>query len=425
MAAARTARPGEVAFGSDAAITTASINLLTQADPDVFYTILLDVDSAGHQSGWGPTGPPTSAAIETADARVGQIINALTNRPTYTAENWLVFVLSDHGEHDSTLERSRVTFHLVWGPDAATGPMLPAPSIVDVCATALTHMGMPIDPAWNLDARIEGLPLPPVRYGANLIYNGDAEANSATNSHTPNRGIAWWWDPDGVTLAGYGSAGEFPSAASPGPPERGENLFIGGPVTATMTQTIDVSGLADEIDGPGSDFVLSGWFGGTAAQDDQAWLEAWFQDEAGALLGAAEVGRVSAAERGQVTGLWERRTGGPLPPGTRRVQFRLTSQAVSGSADGFADALSFILVPGGDSAQLFGLRTAGDDWLMESGSRSNRLYRLERSTDLLGWAPASPAVPGDGIPLRYRDTNAPLQRAYYRLAVSEVEPAPP
>ena len=93
-------------FGSDAAITTATCNYLSTNNPDAFYTILLDVDSAGHNPGWGT--PTYVSAIETADGRVGQIMNALTNRPTYANEDWLVIILADHGQHDSTTENSRL-----------------------------------------------------------------------------------------------------------------------------------------------------------------------------------------------------------------------------------------------------------------------------------------------------------------------------
>jgi hypothetical protein len=83
------------AFGSDADLVAAAVDELTQSDPDVLYAILLDVDSAGHNDGWGSDVPGYIAALETADARVGEVFAALTNRPTYQAENWLVFVLSD------------------------------------------------------------------------------------------------------------------------------------------------------------------------------------------------------------------------------------------------------------------------------------------------------------------------------------------
>lgn len=61
-----------------------------------------------------------------------------------------------------------------WAGLGARGTIWPSPSIVDLSATVLAHMGIAIDPAWNLDARVDGLPLPPPQYGTNLIFAGDA-----------------------------------------------------------------------------------------------------------------------------------------------------------------------------------------------------------------------------------------------------------
>jgi hypothetical protein len=205
-------------------------------------------------------------AIETADRRVGQIVNALTKRTSYTNENWLIIVLSDHGKHDDPdIEKSRVTFHIISGRDAARGEMLPSPSIVDVCATVLTHMGVSLDPAWNLDARLEGLVSPLAQFGTNLMFNGNGEFNSGTNNYYINddnqkidRGIAWWFDAGMVTLGQYGTHTRFPSQTSGGPTNRGRNFFLGGLGTSNqMTQTIDVTNLGSEIDDPGADYVLS------------------------------------------------------------------------------------------------------------------------------------------------------------------------
>src|SRR5262245_22491437 len=77
-------------FDSDAAITDETCRRLTNSNPDVMWMLLLDVDSAGHASGWGPAVSNYVRAIEIADGHVGQIIGALTNRVTYTNEDWLV-----------------------------------------------------------------------------------------------------------------------------------------------------------------------------------------------------------------------------------------------------------------------------------------------------------------------------------------------
>jgi Type I phosphodiesterase / nucleotide pyrophosphatase len=307
-------------FETDAAIAAATVDELTTGDPDVFFTILLDVDSAGHAYGWGPDVPQYVQAIETADGRVGEIMQALTERPTYAQENWLVIILTDHGQHDSTVERARLIFHLLWGPDVAPGTMLPTPSMVDVCASVLNHMDVAIDPAWNLDARPEGFPLPRTAYGTNLIMNGDAEFNSGTNNYTPNRGIAWWWDYDSITLGNYGSNPAFPTLDSPGSTNRGNQFFLGGTATASMSQTIDISDRAVEFDEADVDYVLSGWFGGTGTQEDSATLTARFLDENSSSLGMASIGTVTAAERGGITGLLERSAAGTVPVGTRRKE---------------------------------------------------------------------------------------------------------
>lgn len=408
----------KLSFGSDAAITTETVNRLTTTNPDVFYMILLDVDSAGHSYGFGPTVPQYVSAIETADGRVGQIISALTSRATYAEEDWLVIVATDHGEHDHPdPERSRITFHIISGPSAARGVMWPSPSIVDVCATVLTHMGVAIAPAWNLDARVEGFPLPPTPYGANLIRNGDAEANSGTNDYTPNRGIAWWFDLGSTTLGTYGSNAAFPSSASPGPSERGSNFFLGGSTNGSISQRIDLADIALDTDGPGVNYTLSGWFGGAGTSADSAALTVSFLDDQGAVLGTDSVGGATPAERGNVTGLLPRSDTGILPAGTRAVEFVLNSNSASGTNDASADNLSFTLTPNPDPGfQILGYGPVTGGWQMEVNSVSYRHYSLERSEDLQAWEEIVAPVTGTGGPLTLTDPDPPETRAFYRVA---------
>jgi hypothetical protein len=405
------------AFGSDAAIVTATCAHLTNANPDVFWTILLDVDSAGHSYGWGPTVTNYVKAIETADGRVGQILGALTNRVTYTNEDWLVIVLSDHGKHDSTVEESRITFHLLWGPSAARGTLWPAPSIVDVCATVLTHMGVPIEPSWNLDARLEGLPMTPPAYGTNLLFNGDAEANSGTNGYTPDRGIAWWFDVFSMTLGRYDGSTNFPGAASPGPTHRGLNFFLGGTnATSLLSQRLDLSPFATDLDDPGVDFALSGWFGGVGAQADSASLTVRFLNASNVLLGSQTVGPVTAAERGGVTGLLERSTNGVVPAGTRLAEFTLTAQATNNANDALADNLSFVLAPRADPPPE--IVAAGFDegaWRVEFASRTNRVYELERCERFDAWQAPVASTNGTGARLALSDPAPPPGQAFYRI----------
>ena len=408
----------KLSFGSDAAVTDETCRRLTNSNPDVMWTLLLDVDSEGHSSGWGPTVSNYVRAIETADGRVGQIISALRNRASYTNEDWLVIVTTDHGEHDHPdPERSRITFVINSGPSAARGVIWPSPGIVDICATVLAHMGVPIDPAWNLDARVQGLPLLPTRYGTNLIFNGDGESNSGTNNYGTNRGIAWWFDISSTSVGLYGSNTNFPSAASAGPTNRGANFFLGGTATGWILQRIDVSDIAADIVAPGVDYVLSGWFGGAGAQEDAASLTAKFLNSSGTVVGSNVVGNVTAAARAGVTGLLERRTTGVLPVGTRFVEFALTNRLVTGMNDGSADNLSFVLTPRLDPPfSIVNYSNTMVGWRVEIMTLANRLYALERAENLNSWTAITPWTAGSGGLRALIDPSPPAGQAFYRVA---------
>jgi hypothetical protein len=405
-----------LAFASDAAVTDETCRRLTNSNPDVMWMLLLDVDSAGHASGWGPTVSNYVRAIEIADGRVGQILRALTSRPSYTNEDWLVIVQTDHGEHDHPdPERSRIVFTIYSGPSAARGELWPAPGIVDVCATVLTHMGVPIQQEWNLDARVAGFPPGPTRYGTNLIFNGDAEANSGTNNFTFNRGIGWWFDIASTSLGVYGANASFPSPTSPGPPDRGANFFLGGATNGSILQRIDISDLVADVDGLGVDYTVSGWFGGAGVEGDWAALTTRFLDIAGLVLGSNTVGSVTAVERGNITGLFLRSTNGPLPAGTRFVEFALNHRVVTGMNDASADNLSFVLTPA-PAPTITALAKIADGWRVEFIASAQRLYVLERSEELIAWEPVTPATLAPGQTTVLVDSNAPPGQAFYRVA---------
>jgi hypothetical protein len=407
----------KIAFASDAEITAETCRRLTNSNPDVFYMILLDVDSAGHSYGWGPGVTNYMRAIETADGQVGQIMTALRSRATYTNENWLVISLTDHGEHDNPdLEKSRVTWMILNGPSAARGVMWPSPSIVDVCATVLTHMGVPIDPAWKLDGRVAGLPLQPTAYGVNLIFNGDAEFSSGTDNYATNRGIAWWFDLSSTTAGIYGANASFPSTGGPGPANRGANFFLGGTTNGFITQRIDLSDIAGDIDGTGADYTLSGWFGGAGTDQDAASLTANFLNSSGTRLGSVAIGEVTATDRGGITGLLERSTEGALPAGTRFVEFALTNRVVTGRNDASADNLTFVLTSRPDPPLVIdSLSRPAEGWQVDFAGLGQRRYGLERSEDLVAWRELSHTLTSSAGAVSLTDTNPPPGVAFYRL----------
>ncbi len=172
----------DLAPPTDAAATQEGVRLLTDTDPDVLFFHLEDVDTAGHNYGFSPTVPEYLSAIETADGRVGQVLAALRTRPTYPEEDWLIFALTDHGglgkDHHARVPECMTIFFFMNGHHVTPGEIDPPPRIVDVAATAMTYLGLAIDPAWSLDGQAVGLaPVTP----APRQLPGDANQDGALN----------------------------------------------------------------------------------------------------------------------------------------------------------------------------------------------------------------------------------------------------
>jgi hypothetical protein len=181
-------------------------------------------------------------------------------------------------------------------------------------------------------------------YGTNAVVNGGAEAGVGTdgNSVVP---IPGWSTTGNMTAVVYGSSGGFLSATDPGPADRGLNFFAGGPSNglSSISQVLDVSNVAGDIDGGGVNFSLSAWLGGFDGQDDNAVFSVIFQDSSSAVLGSTSLPPVFSADRGGLNGLLFESTAGFILPGTRNLLFTLTSTRLAGDYnDGYADNLSFV-----------------------------------------------------------------------------------
>lgn len=101
-------------------------------------------------------------AIALADRHVGMLIDAVRSRPGYVDEAWLVVASTDHGrladgDHGGDSDEESTIFFLVSGAGTDATLVNETPSIVDVPVTALGHLGIVIDPAWNLDGRPVGV----------------------------------------------------------------------------------------------------------------------------------------------------------------------------------------------------------------------------------------------------------------------------
>jgi hypothetical protein len=181
---------------------------------------------------------------------------------------------------------------------------------------------------------------------ANLLVNGDAEA--AVGSTDGSAVTTPGWTVFGEATAVKYGATNYPTATDPGPPDRGNNFFAGGPNDglSILSQTVDVSTYATSIDAGGVQVALSGYFGGWKTQDDIAVMTATFQDGSATAIGQpVTIGGVSASDRGNVTELLLRATTQPVPAGTRSIAIDVTMTRSSVLAnDGYADDLSLMLL---------------------------------------------------------------------------------
>ncbi len=222
--------------------------------------------------------------------------------------------------------------------------------------------------------------------GTNLIQNGDAEASAPPNSSCSPGGVIPRWTSSGdPSVCAYGPGFGGPLLTSPGPPSRGNNFFAGGNATkSTMTQAIDVSSLASQIDAGTLPYTLSAYLGGYAGDGDNAQLTMTFRGR-----GSVTLGPVLPAERSNVSGLLLKSSTGNVPTGTRFIDLILEFNRTSGSYnDGYADNLSLIL----------GTATGGGGGGGGGGSTGNLLtngsFELPGTGDLLTLARGTTSVPG-------------------------------
>ena len=204
----------------------------------------------------------------------------------------------------------------------------------------------------------------PTALNVNLVQNGNAEASNPPNSNCTGAGTIPGWTITGdPSPCAYGPAFGGPLLTSPGPPDRGLNFFAGGNVTrSTMSQTIDVSAFASQIDSAaGIICTFSAYLGGYQNQNDNAKITATLRG-----FGSPSIlGPVFAAERNNITGLILKSTAGPLPAGTRFIDIVVELTLTDGTGnDGYADNISLILSSGtgggGGGGDSFILRTSPD-----------------------------------------------------------------
>lgn len=141
---------------------SAALAVAALADPgmDALFVYLGNPDEVSHET--HSIGDEYRHAIALADSLVGVLVAAVRGRPTYTEENWLILMSTDHGrtadgDHGGDTPEERTIFFLASGPSAMVGTPADTVFIVDIPVTALAHLGVPADPSWSLDGKVVGL----------------------------------------------------------------------------------------------------------------------------------------------------------------------------------------------------------------------------------------------------------------------------
>jgi arylsulfatase A-like enzyme len=113
-------------------------------------------------AGFSPTVPEYVEALEVVDAQIGQMVDAVQARPTFEQEDWLIVLTTDHGgmgkAHGPQGDEERTIFIIVSGGSARRGHTItPGPGHTAIPPTVMTHLGLPIDPAWGWESEPFGL----------------------------------------------------------------------------------------------------------------------------------------------------------------------------------------------------------------------------------------------------------------------------
>jgi len=196
----------------------------------------------------------------------------------------------------------------------------------------------------------------------NLLVNPGAELGDPSLSGYSSVTVPGWTVTGTPTVIEYGTLRRFPSpTSSPGPTfpaflgfpssncapaDSGEQFFGGGPVaTSALSQTVNLSAAASDIDTGTVRYELSGDLGGFFIDPSAASVTVEFLDADGVRLGAGNIRPVTVLDRWLQTGLLEREATGTIPVGTRSARVVVTlkdcNPILGNYNNAYADNLSF------------------------------------------------------------------------------------
>ena len=219
----------------------------------------------------------------------------------------------------------------------ALGSVSPLAGTIDVMADPVMSPNLLVNPGAELgDASLSG-------YSSVTVLGWTVTGTPTVIEYGTLRRLPWPLPNPGPTLPAFLG---FPTANS-APPGSGEQYFGGGPVaTSTLSQTVDLSAAAADIDAGTVPYTLSGSLGGFILDPSAASVRVDFLDENQLFLGSAQLRPVTLLDRGLLqTELLQREASGTIPVGTRSARVVVTftdrNPATGNYNNAYADNLSF------------------------------------------------------------------------------------
>ncbi len=142
--------------GSDFEMAERMVADIKNDSGHLYFIQFDDIDGSGHSSGYGPDFPEYIKSIETTDSYVGQIIEAINQRPKN--EKWFIALVSDHGGIDkghgnNSLEEIKIAFILSGKHICVSGGITndgqDQAQIVDVVPTIADFLGIEELDCWD------------------------------------------------------------------------------------------------------------------------------------------------------------------------------------------------------------------------------------------------------------------------------------
>ncbi len=188
----------------------------------------------------------------------------------------------------------------------------------------------------------------------NLLANGGFEGPGAarTANASPAPDVSGWQVSGGMTAIRYGTSpldllphiDDSPNYLTGGVNMLWGGNTVGNPGVSSATQTVDVSGSAQQIDTGQGTAHLSAELGGGGAFDDRMTATASFLDGTGAELGSFTIGPVTAGDRHDATTLLPRAGDAAVPSGTRAIRVMLNAtESDTAPTYAFADNVKLTL----------------------------------------------------------------------------------